>query len=137
MSPIGGLEADRELMQAAFKLEAGQVALVPEKGAPYVIKLLTRRAVANSAAERNRSAGADAVIRTTAQAQASQQAQKILATIKTPADFDKAAASNKLAIKNVDPFVRAGRQVRGYRRISRSDRRSRGRAGDSRASSIA
>jgi hypothetical protein len=55
----------------------------------------------------------EAVIRTTAQSQASQQAQKILATIKGPADFDKAAASNKLAIKNVDPFVRADRRVPG------------------------
>ena len=44
---------------------------------------------------------------------ASQQAQKMLATIKSPADFDKAAAANKLEIKNVDPFVRAGRSVPG------------------------
>jgi len=55
----------------------------------------------------------DAVIRTTAQQQASQQAQKILASIKSPADFDKAAAANKLATKNVDPIVRADHTIEG------------------------
>jgi hypothetical protein len=54
-----------------------------------------------------------ALIRTTAEAQANQQAEKILETIKSPADFDKAAASNKLAIQTVEPFVRADRRVPG------------------------
>jgi peptidyl-prolyl cis-trans isomerase D len=111
--PAGGLEADRELMQSAFKLEAGQVAIVPEKGAPYVIKLLVRQPSRIPPLKEIEAQVRDAVIRTTAQAQASQQAQKILATIKSPADFDKAAAANKLAIKNVDPFVRADRKVEG------------------------
>ncbi len=111
--PAGGLEADRELIQAAFKLDAGQVSLVPEKGAPYVIKLLVRQPSRIPPLKEIEAQVRDAVIRTTAQAQASQQAQKILATIKSPADFDKAAASNKLAIKNVDPFVRADRRVPG------------------------
>ncbi len=56
--PAGGAERDRELMEAAFKLDAGQVAIVPEKGAPYVIKLLVRQAVANSRAQGDRTAGA-------------------------------------------------------------------------------
>ena len=111
--PAGGIEQDRELMQAAFKLDAGQVALVPEKGAPYVIKLLARQPSRIPALKEIEAQVREAVIRTTAQAQASQQAQKILATIKSPADFDKAAASNKLAIKNVDPFVRADHRVEG------------------------
>ena len=111
--PAGGLEQDHELMQAAFKLDAGQVALVPEKGAPYVIKLLTRQPSRIPPLKEIEAQVRDAVIRTTAQAQASQQAQKILATIKSPADFDKAAASNKLAIKNVDPLVRADHTVEG------------------------
>ncbi len=55
----------------------------------------------------------EALIRSTAEAEASQQADKILATIKSPADFDKAAAANKLAIKNVDPFLRADHSVPG------------------------
>ena len=111
--PASGLEADRELIAAAFKLEVGQVSLVPEKGAPYVIKLLVRQPSRIPPLKEIEAQVRDAVIRTTAQAQASRQAQKILATIKSPADFDKAAAANKLAIKNVDPFVRADRRVEG------------------------
>jgi peptidyl-prolyl cis-trans isomerase D len=111
--PAGGLESDRELIAAAFKLEVGQVSLVPEKGAPYIIKLLVRQPSRIPPLKEIEAQVRDAVIRTTAQAQASQQAQKILATIKNPADFDKAAAANKLAIKNVDPFVRADRRVEG------------------------
>ncbi|MFZ0244292.1 MAG: SurA N-terminal domain-containing protein [Candidatus Binatus sp.] len=111
--PAGGAERDRELMEAAFKLEAGQVALVPEKGAPYVIKLLAKQPSRIPALKEIEAQVREALIRSTAEADASQQAQKILATIKSPADFDKAAAANKLAIKNVDPFLRADRSVPG------------------------
>jgi len=111
--PAGGAERDRELMEAAFKLEAGQVALVPEKGAPYVIKLLAKQPSRIPALKEIEAQVREALIRSTAEADASQQAQKVLATIKSPADFDKAAAANKLAIKNVDPFLRADRSVPG------------------------
>jgi peptidyl-prolyl cis-trans isomerase D len=111
--PAGGIEQDRELIQAAFKLDAGQVALVPDQGAPYVIRLLARQPSRIPPLKEIEAQVREAVIRTTAQAQASQQAQKVLATIKSPADFDRAAASSKLAIKNVDPFVRVDRRVPG------------------------
>jgi hypothetical protein len=111
--PAGGLERDPEMMRAAFKLEAGQISLVPEKGAPYLIKLQARQPARIPPLKEVETQVRDALVRTTAQADATQQAQKILASIKNPADFDKAAASNKLAIKNVDPFVRAGRSVPG------------------------
>ena len=111
--PAGGAERDRELMEAAFKLEAGQVAIVPEKGAPYVIKLLVKQPSRIPALKEIEPQVREALIRSTAEAEASQQADKILATIKSPADFDKAAAANKLAIKNVDPFLRADHRVPG------------------------
>ena len=111
--PAGGAEQDRELMEAAFKLDAGQVALVPEKGAPYVIKLLARQPSRVPALKEIEPEVREALIRSTAQADASQQAQKILATIKSPADFDKAASANRLAIKDVDPFPRADHKVPG------------------------
>ena len=111
--PAGGAERDRELMEAAFKLEAGQAALVPEKGAPYVIKLLAKQPSRIPALKEIEPQVREALIRSTAEAEASQQADKILATIKNPADFDKAAAANKLAIKNVDPFLRADHRVPG------------------------
>jgi peptidyl-prolyl cis-trans isomerase D len=111
--PAGGIEQDRDLIAAAFKLEAGAVTLVPEKGAPYVIKLQARQPSRIPTLKEIEAQVRDALIRTTAQADASQQAKKILATIKSPADFDKAAAANKLVVKNVDPFLRADRSVSG------------------------
>ena len=111
--PAGGAERDRELMEAAFKLEAGQVAMVPEKGAPYVIKLVAKQPSRIPALKEIEPQVREALIRSTAEAEATRQAQKILATIKSPADFDKAAAANKLAIKDVDPFLRADRRVPG------------------------
>ena len=111
--PAGGAERDRELMEAAFKLDAGQVAIVPEKGAPYVIKLLVKQPSRIPALKEIEAQVREALIRSTAETQASQQADKILAAIKNPADFDKAAAANKLAIQNVDPFLRSDRRVPG------------------------
>jgi len=109
----GGIEQDRELMAAAFKLDAGQVALVPEKGSPYVIKLVVRVPSRIPPLKEIEPQVRDALIRSMAEADASQQAQKILATIKSPADFDKAAISNNLEIKTVDPFTRADHKVPG------------------------
>ncbi len=111
--PAGGVEQDRELVEAAFKLDVGQVSLVPEKGAPYVIRLLVRQPSRIPALKEIEPQVRDALIRATAEAQASQQAQEILATIKSPADFDKAAASNKLLITSVDPFPRVDHRVPG------------------------
>src|SRR5271163_4092020 len=111
--PAGGIEQDRELMAAAFKLDPGQVALVPEKGSPYVIKLVVRVPSRIPPLKEIEPQVRDALIRSMAEADASQQAQKILATIKGPADFDKAAISNNLEIKTVDPFTRADHKVPG------------------------
>ena len=111
--PAGGIEQDHELMEAAFKLEPGNVAIVPEKGAPYVIKQVERQPSRIPPRKEIEAEVRAALIRATAQAQASEQAKKILATIKSPADFDKAAASNDLTVKSVDPFVRSGRSVPG------------------------
>ncbi len=55
----------------------------------------------------------DALIRSTAEADAGNQAEKILVAIKSPADFDKAAAANKLAVRSVDPFPRVDHAVPG------------------------
>ena len=111
--PIKGAEGDRELTQSAFKLEPGQTRIVPEKGAPYLIKLIAKEPSRIPPLKEIEARVRDALIRSTAEADAGNQAQKMLATIKTAADFDKAAASNKLAIKNVDPFPRVDHNVPG------------------------
>jgi len=111
--PIKGAEGDRELMQSAFKLEPGQTRIVPEKGAPYLIKLIAREPSRIPPLKEIEARVRDALIRSTAEADAGNQAEKMLASIKSAADFDKAAAANKQAIKNVDPFPRVDHNVPG------------------------
>jgi peptidyl-prolyl cis-trans isomerase D len=111
--PIKGAENDRELTQAAFKLEPGQTRIVPEKGAPYLIKLIAREPSRVPPLKEIETQVRDALVRSTAEADAGKQADKMLATIKSAADFDKAAAANKLAIKSVDPFPRVDHTVPG------------------------
>jgi peptidyl-prolyl cis-trans isomerase D len=111
--PVKGAEGDRELTQSAFKLEPGQVRVVPEKGAPYLIKLIAREPSTIPPLKQIEPQVRDALIRSTSEADAGNQADKMLATIKTPADFDKAAAANKLTVKSVDPFPRADHSVPG------------------------
>jgi len=110
---IKGAEGDRELTQSAFKLEPGQVRIVPEKGAPYLIKLIAREPSTIPPLKNIEAQVRDALIRSTAEADAGNQAEKILVAIKSPADFDKAAAANKLAVRSVDPFPRVDHAVPG------------------------
>lgn len=111
--PVKGAESDRELNQSAFKLELGQVRVVPDNGAPYLVKLMAREPSRIPPLKEVEAQVRDALIRSTAEADASNQAEKLLATIKTAADFDKAAASNKLAISSVNPFPRVEHAVPG------------------------
>ncbi len=110
---IKGAEQDRELGQAAFKLEAGEVRAVPVRGAPYLIKLLDKRPARIPPLKEIGAQVRDALVRATAVADAHNQAEKIISTIKSPADFDKAAADHKLAIKTADPFPRAEHSIPG------------------------
>ncbi|MDO8432258.1 MAG: SurA N-terminal domain-containing protein [Candidatus Binatus sp.] len=110
---IIGAEQDHELGPAAFKLEVGEVRAVPVKGAPYLIKLLEKRPSRIPPLKEIEAQVRDALIRATAIADAHNQAQKIIATIKTLAAFDKAATDNKLAIKTVDPFPRTEHSIPG------------------------
>ena len=111
--PIKGAERDRGLSEAAFKLEPGRVAIVPEKGAPYLIKLVEKQPSRVPPLKEIEANVRDALIRSTAEAEAGKLASKILASVKTPADLDAAAAANKLGLKNVEPFSRVDSNVPG------------------------
>jgi hypothetical protein len=54
-----------------------------------------------------------AYIRAYAEIAAHNQAEKLMAQIKTPGDLQKVAAANKLTIHNVDPFERASHVISG------------------------
>ena len=111
--PIKGAESDRELNQYAFKLETGQVRVAPGNGSPYLVKLIERQPSRIPPLKEIQAQVRDALIQSTAETQAANLAQKILATIKSPADFEKAAASNKLTINPVSPIARAEHTIPG------------------------
>jgi peptidyl-prolyl cis-trans isomerase D len=111
--PIKGAETDRELNQYAFKLEAGQVRVAPGNGSPYLVKLIAKQPSRIPPLKEIEGQVRDALIQSTAETNAADQAQKILATIKSAADFDKAAASNKLQISAVAPVARADHAIPG------------------------
>ena len=111
--PIKGAESDRELNQYAFKLEAGQIRVAPGNGSPYLVKLIARQPSRIPPLKEIEAQVRGALIESTAEADAADQAQKILATIKSAADFDKAAAANKLQISTVNPIPRADHTIPG------------------------
>jgi peptidyl-prolyl cis-trans isomerase D len=111
--PAGGAERDRELVEAAFKLEPGRIAIVPEKGAPYLIKVTEKQPSRIPTLKEIEPRVREALVHSMAEADAAAQARKVLDTIKSPADFDKVAAADKLAIKVADPFPRADHKVPG------------------------
>ncbi|HYL59663.1 MAG TPA: peptidyl-prolyl cis-trans isomerase, partial [Candidatus Acidoferrales bacterium] len=111
--PVKGAEQDRELGEAAFKLEPGRVSIVPKKGAPYLVKLIEKQPSRVPPLKEIEASVRDALIRSTAEAEAGKLATKILADVKDPADLDHAAAANKLTVKNVEPFSRVDHNVPG------------------------
>jgi peptidyl-prolyl cis-trans isomerase D len=111
--PIKGAENDRTVVQAAFKLEPGQVHAVPEHGAPYLIKLIERQPSRIPPLKDIQAKVHDALIRTTAEADARTQAQNMAEAIKDPSNFDKVAKDKNLSIKTVEPFTRSDNAVPG------------------------
>jgi peptidyl-prolyl cis-trans isomerase D len=110
---IKGAEQDRELIQSAFKLDVGQVRAVPGKSGAYLVKLLEKQPARIPPLKEIEAKVRDALIRVSAEQDAHNKAEKVLAEIKSPADFDKVAASNALTVKSVDPIVRSERSVPG------------------------
>ncbi|HEY6393923.1 MAG TPA: peptidylprolyl isomerase, partial [Candidatus Binataceae bacterium] len=110
---IKGAENDRNLVEAAFKLEPGQVRAIPSGGAPYLVKLIERQPSRIPPLNEITAKVRDVYIRSTAQSEAREQAQKLLEQIKTPDDFGKVATQNKLLIHNDAPFSRTANSVPG------------------------
>jgi peptidyl-prolyl cis-trans isomerase D len=111
--PIKGAESDRELNQYAFKLEPGDTRVVPANGAPYLVRLMAKEPSGIPPLKTIEAQVLAAMIRSSAEADASNQAEKILVTIKSAADFDKVAAANKLLVSNVSPVPRADHTIPG------------------------
>jgi peptidyl-prolyl cis-trans isomerase D len=111
-----GVVRDQKLIEAAFKLQLGEVRAVSaeKKGAPpYLVKLIAREPEHVPPLKDIEAKVRDAYIRATAENQAHARAQDLLKQIKTVEDFDKVAQANKLPIHQTDQFSRATESVPG------------------------
>ena len=110
---IAGIGQDSKLAEAALALDKGQVRAVPEQDAPYLIKVIDKTPAHVPPLKDIASTVRQAYIRAYAEIAAHNQAEKLIAQIKTPADLRNLAAANKLTIHNVDPFERASHAISG------------------------
>ena len=110
---IAGTPSDSKLAQTAFSLEAGQVRAVPEAGAPYLLKVIARTPAHIPPLTEIEAKVRDAMVRSSAESDARAAAQKLLAQIKSPADFDKLAIAGKLDVHTTESFTRSSNSVPG------------------------
>lgn len=110
---IAGVGQDSKLAEAALALDKGQVRAVPEQDAPYLIKVIAKTPSHVPSLKDIAANVRQAYIRAYAEIAAHNQAEKLMAQIKTPGDLQKVAAANKLTIHNVDPFERASHVISG------------------------
>ncbi len=111
--PIKGVDENRELSDAAFKLDKGQVRAVPAGGAPYLVKLVDRAPAHIPPYKDIEAKVRDVYVRANAMSEARAQAQKLLEQIKSPADFQSVANANHLEVHAVEPFARSAATVAG------------------------
>ena len=86
---------------------------MPEQDAPYLIKVIDKTPSHVPPLKDIATNVRQAYIRAYAEIAAHNQAQKLMAQIKTPGDLQKVAAANKLAVHDVDPFERASHAISG------------------------
>ncbi len=108
-----GVVHDQKLIDAAFKLDVGQVRAVPggTDSAPYLVKLVAREPEHVPPLKDIEAKVRDGYIRTNAETQARVKAQNLLKQIKSADDFDKVAQANILMIHRTDSFQRSGESV--------------------------
>ncbi len=109
---VQGVSRESGLMQKAFAMDAGQVGTVPGS-APYLLQLVEKTPSRIPPLKEIEAKVRDAYVRSSAEDLARAQARKLMAQIKTPADFKRIAESGNLAIHNVDPFDISNGSVQG------------------------
>jgi peptidyl-prolyl cis-trans isomerase D len=104
---------DQKLIDAAFKLEVGQVRAVPgvSGAAPYLVKTVAREPEHVPPLKDIDTKVRAAYIRATAETQARTRAQDLLKQMKTADDFNKVAQANNLTIHKTDSFPRSSESV--------------------------
>ena len=109
---VAGTEHNPDVVKAAFKLEKGDVRAVSgERGDPFLVKLIDRRPSYLPELKDISDKVRNSLIRFKAEIAAREAATNVLKQIKTPADFPKVAAAEKLRIFNTGGFERASQKV--------------------------
>ena len=93
-------------------MDAGQVGAVSGP-APFLLQVIERTPSRIPPLKDIEAKVRDAYIRGMAEAAARDQAKKLIAQIKTPADFKRVAETSNLQVHNVDPFERSTASVPG------------------------
>jgi peptidyl-prolyl cis-trans isomerase D len=110
--PVKGEDMSPRFIQAAFKLDEGDIRAVTAPGTdPYLVKLLKRQPSRIPPLKEIEAKVREALVRERAEKAAHDFAESILRQVKSPTDFAKVAAANKLAIRDSGEFNRSTRSV--------------------------
>ena len=104
---------DGAVVKAAFQLEPGQSQGVASGQSPFLIKLIAKEPSRIPPLKDIESKVREVYIRNEAESQARAKAHQLLGQIKSAADFDSVAASNKYNIHKTDSFNRSTNSVPG------------------------
>lgn len=112
-SEAAGIVPDPKLAQQALQLDKGQVRAVMDAGAPYLVKLVDRKASYVPAFKDIEARVRKALVRSIAEQEARTRAQRLLGEIKKSSDFEKVARENKFPVETTGPFARSDGAVPG------------------------
>lgn len=97
---------DPRVIQEAFKLNPNDVRVINGRDASYLVKFVARKPSYIPKLADIQAKVRTALVRQMAEAKAQEEAAAFIKQVKTPADFDKAAAAAKLQVRTTGDFSR-------------------------------
>jgi hypothetical protein len=111
--PIKGAEDDAKLAPELLKLDKGSTQAITDTDVPYLVKVLDKSPSHVPQLAEIHDLVRTMLIRVTAETKAHQLAQAMIAKIKNPGDFTKAAADNHYDVRQTGDFGRASDTIPG------------------------
>ena len=109
--PVKGVEDDPKFAATVFSMKDGDIQVVDDGPAPYLVKLVQRSPARVPPFDQIKDLVRMTLIRDNARKAAHQAAAALLKQIKTVADFDSVVASKHLQVRDTGDFMRATRSV--------------------------
>ena len=116
--PIKGAEDSPKLGPAVFKLDAGATEAITDTNVPYLVHIVAKDPSHIPPLAQIHDLVRTMLIRVTAENKAQALAQSIIAKIKTPDDFTKAAVTNHLQVSDTGVFARSTDTIPGLGEMS-------------------